>query len=118
MTDNEQIPVMTVRPVGKPYEGDLVATTWEGDRQVRWLACLEVDYRVAPHWREALPGELCRAGAGGKNRVACRRPARVTFDKHQKDERIVPFPYCAEHDGGRVVLGDGRVVEPVPVEEA
>jgi hypothetical protein len=34
MTD-ELIPVLTIRPVGKPYEGDLVATTWEGDRQVR-----------------------------------------------------------------------------------
>jgi hypothetical protein len=118
MSDNELIPVMTVRPSGKPYEGDLVATRCEGGRQVAWLAYLEVDYRLAPHWREALEGELCRAGAGGKNRVACRRPARVTQDKHQKDERIVPFPYCAEHDGGRVVLGDGRVVEPVPVEEA
>jgi hypothetical protein len=118
MSDRELLPVMTIRPASKPYGRDLVPVKWEGDRPAAWRVHLEVDYRLAPHWREALEGELCRAGAGGPNRIACRRPARITEDKHQKDKRIVPFPYCAEHDGGRVVLGDGRVVEPLPVEEA
>jgi hypothetical protein len=91
---------------------------WDGfpDRAgvlpIAWTVSVEVLYRVAPNWRAPLEDERCRQGAGGRNRPACGTPAVVTFDKHMRDNRVVPYPYCRRHSGGRVVLEDGRVAEP------
>lgn len=112
--------VMTIRPQ-EPITADwLEPMAWAAppflsERAIRWQVQVAIPYVVAAGWRPAVEGELCRHGAGGRGRLACREPAVVTFEKHQSDGRVVPYPYCGAHDGGRVVLGDGRVAEPAGV---
>jgi hypothetical protein len=96
-------------------QSGIVLEVVDGDN---WIRTIDVAYqRAGGEWRPATEGEKCGKGGGGHGAhrsKACGQPAYVARVTQrggalgQYTERV-----CEVHCGGRLVLEDDTVIEPV-----